>query len=289
MKSPAPNGNCRAVRFYAHLIRLYPRPFRDKFGTEMEQLFRDQHKATLQYENFPMLFAFWVRTLMDLAASLSREHIEQLSHPMSTRSFLNSCRKSLSFTRLFIAITICLATACTVVTVFILPKTYLGTVRVNLLSPTGPSDLHNLQTTFEKIRSSRVLDPVIEELNLTKVLAEQAGLSAPLHPVETREVMKKMLALSQLKNTSLLEIRVFSEDPAVSAQIANKIAEVARRLEKIEVIESASPVARPIRPNVPKNIIIGTLASMLAASLLAVATRLGLRASGTIPPSMGRS
>jgi capsular polysaccharide biosynthesis protein len=282
MKNAAPY---RAARFYAGFVRLYPKHFRERFGREMEQLFREQHKAALERENFIALLSFWVRTLIDLATSVSREHIQQLKRHMSTRSFLNSYSERLSFRRLFIASTMCLLTACIVVTVFILPKTYLGLARVNLMMPTGAFDPYYLQTTFEKIRSRRVLDPVIEELNLTKILAEQAGAPARLKPAEADEILRKMITLRQSRNTSLLEIGVYSADPAVSAQIANKIAEVAGRLDAIEVIDSALPVARPIRPNVPLNIIIGALASIVGALLIAAAARLAFRAIGPISPA----
>lgn len=275
----------RPARIYTRFLRLYPKRFRQRFGSEMEQLFREQHKAALERENFFAFLSFWLRTLMDLAASVSREHIQQLKHPMNTRSLLNSCSERLSFRRLFIAITICLLTACIFATVFILPKTYLAMARVQLMTPAGAFDPYHLQTTFEKLRSHRVLDPVIEELGLTKMLAKQAGGPARLKLAEAHEILSKMIYLRQSRNTSLVEIGVHSGDPNVSAAIANKIVEVAQRLDPIEVIDSASPRSQPIRPNVLLNIMTGVAASILAASLIAAAACLAFRALGRSSPA----
>jgi len=90
-----------------------------------------------------------------------------------------------------------------------------------------------------------------------------------------------MIDLRQSRNTSLVEIRVYSEKPELSASIANKIAEVARRIEKNDLIDPATAEARPVRPNIPLNLVIGTLVSLVAAVLLAGLTRLLLRAIGT--------
>ena len=91
------------------------------------------------------------------------------------------------------------------------------------------------RSEFEKIRSKTVLYRVIEEMGLLEVWKERFGQE--LKPVEAFEILKGSTDVRQTRNTSLIEIRVYSsakEQPAKeAADIANKIAEVYRdtRLE----------------------------------------------------------
>jgi hypothetical protein len=62
-------GSAGAARAYAALLRLYPREFRDEFGADMSQLFRDQ----LADEAAPRVVA---RAVLDLALTLPQQHLE---------------------------------------------------------------------------------------------------------------------------------------------------------------------------------------------------------------------
>jgi hypothetical protein len=62
-------------RWYARLLGLYPREFRNEYGASMLQVFNDQCRSA-QHDNGTRGMVFlWVRTLVDLAASVLREHI----------------------------------------------------------------------------------------------------------------------------------------------------------------------------------------------------------------------
>jgi hypothetical protein len=56
-----------SIRIYCALLTLYPTRFHVRFATEMVQLFRDCWREE------PNLAALWLRTLKDLALSLTRE------------------------------------------------------------------------------------------------------------------------------------------------------------------------------------------------------------------------
>ena len=202
---------------------------------------------------------------------------------MNAHSVLQYCSRSLTFNRLFAGMTVCLLSTCIIVTVFVLPKVYMSTARIDLstVGAAGAYDPYLIQTSFEKMKSQKVLNTVIEELNLAAVLANELRVPQALTTAETYRILLSMIDLRQSRNTSLVEIRVYSEKPELSASIANKIAEVARRIEKNDLVDPATAEARPVRPNIPLNLVIGTLVSLVAAVLLAGLTRLLLRAIGT--------
>jgi hypothetical protein len=66
-------------RFYAALTALYPREFRDRFGSEMIQTHHDQCREVLARPagsgRFFAWFALWLQTLADWFVSVLREHI----------------------------------------------------------------------------------------------------------------------------------------------------------------------------------------------------------------------
>jgi capsular exopolysaccharide synthesis family protein len=125
----------------------------------------------------------------------------------------------------------------------ILPEAYMSTVRIAVekdisdISPIGLAqtstqyDPFFLTTEFEKIRSKKVLYQVIEKLDLNKRWGERYNKDlGPLKDAESFELLKDMLDVRQTRNTSLIEIRVYSaakEKPAEeAAEIANTIAAV---------------------------------------------------------------
>jgi hypothetical protein len=60
-----------AVRVYGALIRLYPRRFRDKYGTDMVQLVRDQ------FDDEPA-WRVCTRGVIDLAITIPTQHLEAI-------------------------------------------------------------------------------------------------------------------------------------------------------------------------------------------------------------------
>ena len=89
-----------------------------------------------------------------------------------------------------------------------------------------------IQTEFEKIRSKTVLHKVIANLKLNQKWAERYNNGVPLKTADTFEYLLRKIDVRQTRNTSLIEIRVYSDakdQPAMeAADIANEIAEVYR-------------------------------------------------------------
>lgn len=122
---------------------------------------------------------------------------------------------------------------------YVLPKTYMSSVRIDVqkdvsdvqfsgMSESKAYDPFFVLTQFEKLQSTAVIYPVITDLGLREKWAQRYGSPVPLLDTEAYGVLTKRLDLRQVRNTSLLEIRVFSEIPAEAREIAQKIAEVYR-------------------------------------------------------------
>jgi capsular exopolysaccharide synthesis family protein len=121
---------------------------------------------------------------------------------------------------------------------FVLKESFASTVRiavekdvpdVPLLGQSqiqGGFDPYFIQTEFEKIQSKSILYPVIQDLGLQKTWAKRRyNETTPLTLPETYRLLRRDLDVRQSRNTSLIEIKVFSEEKEEAASIANKIAE----------------------------------------------------------------
>jgi len=127
---------------------------------------------------------------------------------------------------------------------FLLPQSWSSTVRISVekdvsdINPIGFAqnaqqyDPYFIQTEFEKIKSKTVLHRVIKDLDLMRKWGDRYNNRIPLTMAETFQLLSRRIDVRQTRNTTLIEIRVYSdakEKPAEeAAQIANKIAEVYR-------------------------------------------------------------
>ncbi|MBI4658257.1 MAG: von Willebrand factor type A domain-containing protein [Verrucomicrobia bacterium] len=100
-------------------------------------------------------------------------------------------------------------------------------------------DPHFIETEFEKIKSRRVLGKVIEKLNLDEAWAKKRGSSGKLGIAETYKILAENVEVSKVPKTSLVDIKVKSDNPDEAARIANTIAEVYRD-ERLEQSKKAS-------------------------------------------------
>ncbi len=125
---------------------------------------------------------------------------------------------------------------------FILPESWSSMVRIAVekdvsdIMPLGFAqnstqfDPFFIQTEFEKIRSKNVLHRVIANLKLNERWGERYNNGVPLKTSETFDYLSDKINVRQTRNTSLIEIWVYSdskEKPAQeAADIANEIARV---------------------------------------------------------------
>ena len=126
----------------------------------------------------------------------------------------------------------------TAVTAF-LPRWYLATAKVRVEKPEGEVKLFQTQTSgaydpyflqdqVKIMQEEKILYPVIERLGLDTKLA--AALGAPGATLEKdvayRYLVSKMLRVESQRSSSLIEINVLAQQPALAADIANEIARV---------------------------------------------------------------
>ena len=134
---------------------------------------------------------------------------------------------------------------------FILPESFASTAKIriehdqtDIPGMMGPSysmayDPFFIQTEFELIRSEEILGKVIAKLNLNqkwaaKYLGPQGGM---LKTQETLRFLRSAVSLNTVRNTSLIEITVFSDKSEEAAQIANEIAETYQEYRKSKRID----------------------------------------------------
>jgi capsular exopolysaccharide synthesis family protein len=98
----------------------------------------------------------------------------------------------------------------------------------------GGYDPYFIQTEFNIIQSEVVLGKVVEAMNLNEEWGNKYNARQKLKTSETISLLKRNLDLQPVRNTTLIDIRVFSEKPEEAMNLANKIAEVYKqyRLEQ---------------------------------------------------------
>jgi capsular exopolysaccharide synthesis family protein len=121
---------------------------------------------------------------------------------------------------------------------FILPESYSSTTRIKIerdqsdisgFAERGGGvpiyDPYFIQTEFELIQSEVILGKVIEDLDLNTVWGKKYANGERLKTSETITLLKGRIDLRPVRNTSLIEIRVYSEKADEAAKIANAVAE----------------------------------------------------------------
>jgi len=128
----------------------------------------------------------------------------------------------------------------TTVVTYMLPETYMSSTRIKVekdspdvpllgqMASQGPPDMFFLQTEFEVIQSKTNLYQVIEDLSLNQRWSKEYLTTGTLKTQETFDILRDKLDVRQFRNTTMIEIRVYSKDKKEAAEIANKIADVYR-------------------------------------------------------------
>ena len=124
----------------------------------------------------------------------------------------------------------------TIVT-FILPEPYSSKARIkverDVTDVAGVDgqrgfsgyDPYFIQTEFEVIQSEVILDSVIDRLNLNEVWGKKFNFPQ-FKTSDSRLALRHMIGLHPSRNTSLIDITVYSDDKQEASTIANEIAEV---------------------------------------------------------------
>lgn len=278
-----------AARVYRRLLVLYPTNYRQEYGPRMEHLFRDQCRDAREQAGWPALFGLFGQTAWDLAKSAMVEHIREAQRKLSMNpaATVRLCAAPTG-TAVFLAIMATVVTATLMV-----PRTYMSYTRIRVekegpgvrtvgeFTPAEPADRSFLQTELEMLRSTLVLHRVVNELGLTERWSGRTEPTAISGPEQAVGLLRQMLEIHHYRNTSFIEIRVFSEDREEAASIANHLARIYRQTavrdtpqKRVIVTDLAEPGLRPVRPNVPRNVVLGGLLAVVGGLLSAAAIRL---------------
>ena len=103
-----------------------------------------------------------------------------------------------------------------------------------------------IQTESEKIHSKKVLNTVIEKLNLNEAWANKHGFGQKLNTEDSYQLLSKRIDVRPVPNTGLIDIQVKSDSPEEAARIANTIAEVYRDVRLDQRKEMAQSVAQAL-------------------------------------------
>lgn len=287
-------------RVYGRLLLAYPQAHRAVYGPAMAQLFRDQCRAAWNESRYWGLLKFWLRVLPDLASTSILERLAALNGRKSMTEKLTSLfgfhpTTAHAFFRVFVPVFVLVLGASVAIT-YLLPESYASTARVRVErvprnaaqggQPNSPDayDPYFLQTEFEIMQSAAVLTRAVEKLNLAVVWGKKYCGGPRLKTEEAVQLLQARLDLHPVRNTYLIEIRVFSEDRLEAARLANAVAEAYRdyRQEQrqqgfvstsappaaaVEIVASAAPGLAPVLPNKPRNITLGAMAGILLASV----------------------
>lgn len=206
------------------------------------------------------------------------------------------------FLPVFIAVFVLVLAAAALVT-FMLPETFAAKARVLVDQPpvagqTNASYAENSTATeAEVIQSEFVLQPVVEQLDLNNKWGKKFAGGTPLRTVESLEILRKSIQVKPIRNTRLIEIQAFNENPDEAAALANAIAGSYRDRRQpdvkastpkseipghtaVRITDAATPEREPVRPNKPLNLALGVLAGILLGGCAGGAATL-LKRTGT--------
>jgi len=218
-------GESKPVRFslriFQRLLIAYPKAHRQEYGREMAQVFHVQCQDAWHQASGWGLVALWSRVLPDLVKTSVLEHIAAIKG----RKLMN---KKTIFFAVSMTVFLLVMGAATLVTL-ILPEVYASKARIKMQNnATGVYDPYFVQTEFAVIQSEVILDPVIDHLDLNTKWAKKFHMEGKLKTAESRAMLKGQLELRPERNTSLVDITVYSDDKAEAAEIANVVAAVYR-------------------------------------------------------------
>lgn len=137
----------------------------------------------------------------------------------------------------------------TTMVTFMLPESFSSSTRIKVERDqtdiigfvehgcAGGYDPYFLQTEFELIQSELILGKVVEDLDLNREWGKKYAGGDRLKTPESILMLKSRLDLRVVRNTSLIEMRLYSEDPKEAARIANAIAEVYRKYRLDQRVE----------------------------------------------------
>jgi capsular polysaccharide biosynthesis protein len=279
------NAVAFSEKVFRRLLTAYPSAHREKYGEPMAQLFRDQCRDAWNESHGWGLTKLWLRVLPDVVATSFSEHVETIKQRRFMSNRMGSGFRLAQFLTVFTAVFLLVVISATIIT-FILPESFAGNTRVlikHVQSGLTNSLPYLIQTEFEVIRSPVVLEKVVEKLNLNDQWGKKYRGGERLATSETIALLKNSIDLRVIRNTSLIEIRGYSDKPEEAARIANSVADAYTDYTKerngkepspnfsVAILERAKRSMTPVRPNKTLNIALGVIGGIVLGLIAATA------------------
>jgi uncharacterized protein involved in exopolysaccharide biosynthesis len=180
---------------------------------------------------------------------------------------------------------------------FILPESYASTALIKLEShvhdvPNSsnvseiekPFDPQIIQATIAVFQSPEVLNPAMDKLNLQAEWGKKYFNGQTPASEKVLEILKRRMSIAQIRNSGLIGLTIYGDDPKEAAQIANAVAEsyvacqrsaagksdgLPAEFAHPQITDRAEPGKLPVRPNKPLNIALGVVAGGLLGLFVA--------------------
>ncbi|MCF7762396.1 MAG: hypothetical protein K9N62_01855 [Verrucomicrobia bacterium] len=270
---------------------MYPRKFLEGYEEMFVQHFLDQYREFGVRASVWSAARFWVHILADTGLSAVREHIHELERKLAMNNPLSRILLLFpTFRRAFAAVFI-IGILLTAGVLWVLPNSYAGTALLAVSShPQTTFDSDFFPKELNRIDSQSILATVVRTLDLTNRWKDRLGPNGSLRPDQAAESLRRRVNTRVNPGTSLVEIRVFDEEPKEAAEIANEIAlayteelNAAAPTRVADIIDPAAPAVRPMRPNRYLGMALGLLISALAGLGFAILLKaISPSSSGTV-------
>lgn len=274
-----------SCRLYQRLLKFYPRAHRQEYGPAMLQLFHDQCRDAWTARRTRGLIVCWLRVLPDLLKTSVLEHLSNLNW-RKFMLFRPQLRPLAVFCSIFTAVFL-LTLFTSALIAFLTPDSFRSTAQIvveeNLSGsqqPASSSGADFLQTEFKVIQSHVVLSKAIDALNLREVWGKKFNNGQPLKESDAEGLILHNLELNPVRNTKVIDVSTYSDNPHEAAQLANGVVEAYRAYEASRVDDGAVPQPRmvtiiqpgiqeqrPARPNRPLIIVMGIMIGSVLGSI----------------------
>ena len=170
--------------------------------------------------------------------------------------------------KMIVIITLLFMALVTVFTIFFIDKEYSSSTTLIVGKPEGYTS--TASDTASELKTNQQLVGTYSEIAKSKSVMDEvnSGLGLDL----SDGALAKMIAVSTVNETELIEIKVTSKDPVLAATIANKtgtvfmtnVAEL-MKINNLQVVDTAEVNESPVSPNVKLNIAIAFLLGIVAS------------------------
>ena len=234
----------RSQKIYEWMLALYPKAHRDAYGQPMAQLFRDQSRAARQEAGWVGVVSLWLRVLPDLVKTSLVEHLAAMKRKRTMTDKISNVigqgGTPWSIILRVAAPVFLLVFGLSVILTFLMPESFASTARIKLErdvthsrdqhAPNGTLNLNNYdpyftQAEFEVLQSELILGKVVASLDLDALWGKKYSGGQKLTRTDAIRILRERMTLRSVRNTSLIEICIYSEDRAEAARLANTIAE----------------------------------------------------------------